>query len=185
MKWLSEIMRLLYFINWENINWVHKKSHTVASPALAFWYTNIWGKKNTLKEENIIPRREEHGVMQTNSTNSELGRRYKKGGKIGKDEFLEQHLLQAQNKSEKLHPEKFGLVHPLQRAQISNFILQMKVKDLTWKKFNFWGQILSPPHWGQLVPVLGLWLKEWTNTRRSFAPSPKDFQICWDTAPGR
>lgn len=109
-----------------------------------------------LKEENIIPRREEHGVMQTNSTNSELGRGCKKGGKIGKDEFLEQHLQQTQNKSEKLHPENFDLVHPLQRAHISNFILKMKGKDLTWKKFNFWGQILSPPHWGQSVPVLGL-----------------------------
>lgn len=106
MKWLSEIMRLLCFIKWGKINWVHKKSHTVVSPALPFWCTNIWRKKNTFKEENIIPRREEHGVMQTNSTNSELGRGCKKGGKIGKNEFLEQHLQQTQNKSEKLHPEK-------------------------------------------------------------------------------
>lgn len=52
--------------------------------------------------------------------------------------------------------KKFDLVYPLQRAHISNFILKTKGKDLTWKKFNFWGQILSPPHWGQSVPVLGL-----------------------------
>lgn len=40
-------------------------------------------------------------------------------------------------------------MHPLQSAQTMNFILQMKRKALTWKKLNFWDQVLFAP------PILG------------------------------
>lgn len=111
----------------------------------AFLISKYQGGKIHLRNGTPSLAAKSMGVMKTNSTNSELGRRCKKGESRGKNELLEQHLQQAQSKPE-LHPEKFGIIYPLQIVQITNFILQMKGKAPTWRKFNFWDQILSPPH---------------------------------------
>lgn len=96
------------------------------------------------------------GVMETKSTSSELGRGWKTR-RINRKGWIQQ----AQSKAEEPHPEKLGLVHPLQSAQSMNWLLQTKRKVPTWTKLNFWDQILFPPPiLGTIGPVLRLWLKE-------------------------